>query len=138
MNRFLRAIGAGTAATTVMMVIFLFTEVQTRSRLDTPEAIARFVGVPDQPFVGFVIFAAAGILVWPIVFVAIEEYLASLPGGRDVAIRGIVFGLLLWVAFLVLGTGELTWPFVLLYLLFTLLGHLAYGFTLGVIYQRLG
>lgn len=138
MNRFLRAIGAGAAATAVMMAIFLFTEVQTRSRLDAPNAIARFVGLPEQPIVGFVIFAAVGVFVWPIVFVAIEEYLASLPGGRDVAIRGVIFGLALWVAFLVLGTGELTWPFVLLYLLFTLLGHLAYGFTLGVIYQQLG
>lgn len=137
MNRFLRAIGAGAAATTVMMAVFLFTEVQTRSRLNAPDAIARFVGVPDQPFVGFVIFAAIGVLVWPIVFVAIEGYLAKLPGGRDVAIRGIVFGLALWVAFLVLGTGELTWPFVLLYVLFTLIGHLAYGFTLGVVYQSL-
>ena len=137
MNRFLRAIGAGAAATTVMMAIFLFAEVQTRSRLNAPDAIARFVGLPDQLFVGFVIFAAIGVLVWPVVFVAIQEYLARLPGGRDIAIRGIVFGLVLWVAFLVLGTGDLTWPFVLLYVLFTLIGHLAYGFTLGVVYQSL-
>lgn len=137
MNRFLRAIGAGVVATTVMMLIFLFMQVQTRSRLGAPEAIARFVGVPDQLYVGFVIFVLIGILVWPVVFALIEEYLASLPGGRDVAIRGITFGVLLWFAFLVLGTGEVTWPFVLLYVLFTLIGHLVYGFTLGVVYQRL-
>ena len=63
--------------------------------------------------------------------------LAALPGGNDAATQGLLFGLVLWVAFLVLGTGELTWPFVLLYLFFTLVGHLAYGFILGFGYDRL-
>lgn len=137
MNRFFRSIGAGVAATTVMMAIFLFMQVQTRSKLGAPESIARFVGVPGHRYIGLAIFIAVGILVWPVVFAAIEDRLASLPGGRDVAIRGVVFGLLLWIAFLVLGSGQLTWPFVVLYLLFTLIGHVAYGFTLGITYQRL-
>ena len=137
MTRFLRAIGAGAVATTVMMGILLFMQVQTRSKLRAPESIARFVGVPGHRYIGLAIFIAVGILVWPVVFAAIEDYLAGLPGGRDTAIRGVFFGLLLWIAFLVLGTGELTWPFVVLYLLFTLIGHVAYGFTLGVVYQSL-
>lgn len=138
MNRFLRAISAGVAATTVMMLIFLFSQVQTRSQLGAPEAIARFAGVPDQHVIGFVIFAAAGILVWPVVFVFAKNGLAALPGGDDVVSQGMLFGLLLWVAFLVLGTGELTFPFVILYLFFTFIGHLAYGFVLGFVYERLG
>lgn len=138
MNRFLRAIGAGAAATTVMMLIFLFSQVQTRSQLGAPEAIARFVGLPDQHVVGFVVFAAAGVLVWPVVFVFARRLLVELPGGNDVAVQGMLFGLVLWVAFLVLGTGQLTWPFVLLYLFFTLVGHLAYGFVLGFAYERMG
>lgn len=138
MNRFLRAITAGVAATTILSLIFLFSQVQTRSQLGAPEAIARFVGMPDQHVVGFLIFAAAGIFVWPVVFVFAQGALAQLPGGNDVAMRGMIFGLLLWVAFLVLGTGELTWPFIILYLFFTLVGHLAYGFTLGFGYERMG
>jgi hypothetical protein len=138
MNRFLRAITAGVAATTIMSLIFLFSQVQTRSQLGAPEAIARFVGMPDQHVIGFLIFAAAGIFVWPVVFVLARGVLAGLPGGNDAAMQGMLFGLLLWFAFLVLGTGELTWPFVLLYLFFTLLGHLAYGFTLGFGYERMG
>jgi hypothetical protein len=137
-NRPIRAIAAGAAATTAMMVILLVAQVQTRAQLGAPEAIARFAGVPGRTYVGLAIFVAAGVLVWPIVFAVVEDYLAGLPGGRDAAIRGVAFGLVLWVAFLVLGTGDLTWPFVLLYLLFTLIGHLAYGFTLSVVYQRLG
>lgn len=138
MNRFLRAIGAGAAATTVMMLVFLFSQVQTRSQLGAPEAIARFVGLPDQHVVGFIVFAAAGVLVWPIVFVFARRLLVELPGGNDAAVQGMLFGLVLWVAFLVLGTGQLTWPFVLLYLFFTLVGHLAYGFVLGFAFERMG
>lgn len=137
MNRFLRAISAGVAATTVMSLIFLFSQVQTRQQLGAPESIARFVGLPDHHVAGFAIFAAAGILVWPVVFVLVRGVLAELPGGDDPVTSGLLFGLLLWFAFLVLGTGDLTWPFVLLYLFFTLVGHLAYGFVLGFVYGRL-
>lgn len=137
MNRFLRAISAGLAATTVMSLVFLFSQVQTRQQLGAPEAIARFAGVPDQPVIGFMLFSAAGVLLWPVVFVFARGLLAELPGGHDAVGQGLLFGLVLWVLFLVLGTGELTWPFVLLYLFFTLMGHLAYGFILGFGYERL-
>ncbi|WP_122090817.1 DUF6789 family protein [Halalkalicoccus subterraneus] len=137
MNRFLRAISAGLAATTVMSLVFLFSQVQTRQQLGAPEAIARFAGVPEHHIIGFAIFAAAGVLLWPVVFVFARDLLANLPGGRDAVGQGLLFGLLLWVLFLILGTGELTWPFVILYLFFTLIGHLVYGFTLGFGYERL-
>lgn len=137
MNRFLRAIGSGVAGTSVMMLIFLFTQAQTRSQLGVPEAIARFARVPEQPYVGLVVFIAAGIFLWPIVFAVVQQWFTDLPGGTDIGIRGLFYGVVLWFLFLVLGTGELTWPFVMLYLVFTLIGHLAYGFTLGVVYQRL-
>lgn len=137
MNRFLRAISAGVAATTVLMLVFLFSQVQTRSQLGAPEAIARFVGMPEHHIVGFAVFCAIGVLVWPVVFVLVRERIPGLPGERDPTVQGLLFGVVLWVAFLVLGTGQLTWPFVILYLFFTLIGHLAYGFVLGFVYERL-
>lgn len=136
MNRFLRAISAGVAATTVLMLVFLFSQVQTRSQLGAPEAIARFVGMPEHHIIGFAVFCAIGILVWPVVFVFVRERVAG-RGPRDPTVQGLLFGVVLWVLFLVLGTGQLTWPFVILYLLFTLIGHLAYGFVLGFVYERL-
>lgn len=136
MNRFLRAISAGVAATTVMMLVFLFSQVQTRSQLGAPEAIARFVGMPENHFVGFVVFCAIGIAVWPIVFVFLRERFTGRRGPRDPTVQGLAFGVALWLAFLVFGTGQLTWPFLVLYLLFTLVGHLAYGFVLGYVYER--
>ncbi|MDL5363761.1 DUF6789 family protein [Halalkalicoccus sp. NIPERK01] len=137
MNRFLRAISAGVAATTVMMLVFLFSQVQTRSQLGAPEAIARFVGMPEHHVVGFAVFSAVGILVWPVVFVAVRDRVADRRGPRDPTVQGLVFGGVLWVLFLVLGTGQVSWPFVILYLFFTLTGHLAYGFVLGYVYERL-
>lgn len=136
MNRFLRAISAGVAATTVMMLVFLFSQVQTRSQLGAPEAIARFVGMPEHHVVGFVVFSAIGILVWPVVFVLVRERFEG-RRPRDPTVQGLLFGGVLWVLFLLLGTGQLTWPFVILYLFFTLIGHLAYGFVLGFVYERL-
>lgn len=137
MNRFLRAISAGVAATTVMMLVFLFSQVQTRSRLGAPEAIARFAGVPEHHIVGLAIFIAIGVFVWPIVFLFARRGFAELPGRNDIGTQGILYGLVLWIAFLLLGTGQLTWPFLILYLGFTLIGHLAYGFVLGFVYERL-
>ncbi|ADJ15794.1 DUF6789 family protein [Halalkalicoccus jeotgali] len=137
MNRYLRAISAGVAATTVMMLVFLFSQVQTRSQLGAPEAIARFVGMPEHHVVGFVVFSAIGILVWPVVFVLLRERVVGRRGPRDPTVQGMAFGGILWIAFLILGTGELTWPFVILYLFFTLTGHLVYGFVLGYVYERL-
>lgn len=136
MNRFLRAISAGVAATTVLMLVFLFSQVQTRSQLGAPEAIARFVGMPEHHVIGFAVFCAIGILVWPVVFVLLRERFED-RRPRDPTVQGLLFGVVLWVAFLVLGTGQLTWPFVILYLFFTLIGHLAYGFVLGFVYERL-
>ncbi len=136
MNRFLRAISAGVAATTVMMLVFLFSQVQTRSQLGAPEAIARFVGMPDNHLVGFAVFCAIGIAVWPVVFVFLRERITGRWGLRDPTVQGLAFGVVLWFAFLVFGTGQLTWPFLVLYLLFTLVGHLAYGFVLGYVYER--
>ncbi len=136
MNRYLRGIGAGIAATAVMMLGFLFSQVQTRSQLGAPEAIARFVGMPDHHVIGLVIFAAIGVVVWPIVFVALRNS-ARFPGGGDPTVQGMLFGLVLWVLFMILGTGQLSWPFVVLYVTFTLISHLAYGFVLGFVYERL-
>lgn len=137
MNRFLRAIGAGFAATTVMMVIFLFAQIQTRARLGAPEAIASFIGVPQRIYLGIAIFIAIGIFVWPVIFMFAQARLSDYPGGTDTGVRGLVFGGVLWILFLVFGHGQLVWPFVVLYLTFTLIAHLGYGFVLGLAYQRL-
>lgn len=109
-------------------------EVQTRSQIHIFEAIARFVGLPNNLVIGFALFVVAGVLAWPLLFIALEPYI---PRGPDPAARGIVFAFVLWIAFVITGRGPIGWPLIIVYAGLTLLAHLAYGFTLGAVYARL-
>lgn len=136
MHRALRAIVGGLAGTTVMLAILLIGEAQSRYLIGTPAAIARFVGMPGHLYVGFAVFVLAGIVLWPLLFVAIER-IRPLPDEGDPAVRGIGLAVVLWVAFVLLGAGDQRGAILFLYVVFSLLAHLAYGFTLGAVYARL-
>lgn len=130
-SRAWNALGGGIAGTAVLSLLLLLLEVETRSALGVFAAIARFARVPNDPAIGVAIFVAAGIVAWPLVFVAVERWI---PLG-DVATRGMAFALVLWLAFVLLSGGVESGTVV--FLPFTLLAHLAYGFTLGAVYARL-
>lgn len=134
MNRVGGAVAGGVAGTALMSLVFVLMEVQTRYVLLIFDVIARFVRQPGNPYIGFLLFAVAGTVVWPLVFVALEDYI---PRGPDPAVRGMVFAAALWVPFVITGRGNLAWPTVLLYATFTLFAHLVYGFTLGAVYASL-
>lgn len=134
MNRPTAALGGGVAGTAVLSLLLLLLEVETRSVIGIFDVIARFVRMPGSPAVGFVVFLAAGVVAWPLLFVALERYL---PGGPDPARRGLVFATALWVAFVVLGRGDIHGHLLIVYVAFTLLAHLAYGFALGAVYAWL-
>lgn len=134
MNRVASAAIGGFAGMCVMSVFLILLEVETRSRIGLFGVIARFVGLPGQVFVGFLVFFAAGTVAWPLLFLGLERYGL---GGVDPAIRGMALASVLWVVFVVTGSGDLDGAILLLYGTFTLLGHLAYGFTLGAVYARL-
>jgi len=134
----IQTLKAGLVSTAVMLFIFLVSEAETDFNLGVPAAIAKFVGMSGKPYLGFAIFVFAGIVVWPLLFAAIEDRFAVIPGADDIGVRGILFALLLWFAFLGLGsTGlHLEGAFFFLYIVFGLLAHLAYGYSLGVFYGR--
>lgn len=134
MNRPLSAIAGGVAGTAVMTLLLLLLEVQTREAIPVFDVIARFVGTPGNQTVGFVLFALAGAVAWPLLFVAVEPYL---PRGPDPAARGAVLGAILWVAFVVTGRGDIGGPLLVIYAAYTLFAHLIYGFVLGAVYGRL-
>lgn len=134
MNRWLSAVAGGIGGISVMSVLLLLLDVETRSAVGIFDAIARFVGMGGATALGFVIFFLAGALLWPVLFVAVEDYL---PGGPDPAWRGIAFSVVLWVAFLLINLGSVTGPIVILFALYTLAAHAVYGFTMGAVYARL-
>lgn len=134
MHRALRAIAGGIAGTALMSLLFLLLQAQTRSQIPMFDVIARFAGFPDEPALGFAIFILVGAIAWPLLFVAVLQYI---PGGPDPAARGVVFAGVLWVFFVVTGRGNIGGALLVIYIGFTLLAHMAYGFTLGAVYQRL-
>lgn len=134
MNRPFSAIAGGVAGTAVLSLLMILTEVQTRSQIQIFDVIARFVGLPEHVIIGFVLFVAAGVFAWPLLFIALEPYI---PRGPDPAPRGMVLAFGLWIIFVITGRGTIGWPLVIVYAGLTLLAHLAYGFTLGVVYAYL-
>lgn len=134
MNRPASAIVGGTVGTGLMSLFFVMMEAQTRYVAGIFGALARFVRLPGRLYFGFLIFAFAGIIVWPLLFVALEDYI---PYSADPAVKGMILGGVLWVPFVITGRGSLGWPVVLVYISVSLLAHLAYGFTLGAVYASL-
>lgn len=134
MNRPASAVVSGVVGTAAMSVIFVLLEVQTRYVLRIFYVIARFVRQPDEPFVGFLVFALVGVVVWPLLFVALRDYV---PYGPDPAVQGMVFALPLWVAFAVTGRGDIGPPILWFYAGITLLAHLVYGFVVGAVFASL-
>lgn len=131
MQRVWRAIAGGVAGTLAMSTALLLVDVQTRARLALYEALARLFGVPDSVGLGFLIFAFFGVVVWPLLFVLVES---KLPPSGDPAVSGMLFASMLWLGFVLLGTTEILVVLLPFYAVVTLLVHLVYGFTLGLVY----
>lgn len=134
MNRPASAIGGGVVGTTLMSLVFVLMEVQTRYAIGIFGAIARFVRTPGRLYLGFLVFAFAGVVVWPLLYVVLEDHL---PRGPDPAVRGMVLGACLWVPFVVTARGDIGGPLVLVYVAVSLLAHLVYGFVFGAVYASL-
>ena len=134
MNRIAGGILGGATGISVMSVVFLMLEVETREEVRAFDAVARYVGMPGNTFIGFLTFAFVGTVIWPLLFVAIEP---SMPFD-DPPSNGMVLGAVLWIAFFVLGRGTISGPLLVVFAGFTLLAHVAYGFLLGAFYDRFG
>lgn len=127
------ALAGGVAGVAVMSLLLLLLEVETRSAIGIFAVIARFVRLPGELAVGFLVFVLAGAVAWPLLFAAVEP---AIPVGSDPAARGAAFAVVFWLVFVVTGRGDLGGPLLVVYAAFTLLAHLAYGFTLGAVYAR--
>lgn len=134
MNRAVAAVAAGAVGTMVMSAALAIFEVQTRYAIGIFAAIARFVRVPDNLFAGFAVYVLVGTVAWPLLFVSLKPYV---PLDLDPAVAGMLFALPLWIAFAIVGRGDVTGAIVVLFVAFTLIAHLVYGFVLGAVYANL-
>ena len=130
-----RAVAGGVAGTAVLTTGLVITDVETGYQVGIFETIASFVGTGGEVLLGFVLFLAAGSVAWPLVFLALRRSLSS---GRDPAVEGTVFGVALWVAFVLASAPGIGGVLLIPYYAFTLVAHLAYGYILGAVYAQLG
>lgn len=133
MNKPLSAVLGGAVGTAIMSLVLAMIEIEARYAIGIFEAIARFMRVPDNPALGFVIYVLVGTFVWPLLFLSLEAYV---PLDLDPAIAGMLMGTVLWIAFAIIGEEGIGGALLLVYLSFTLLAHLAYGFAMGAVYAR--
>ncbi len=127
----LRAVAGGAVGMVVMVLALIMLNIQTRSALNLYTLISQFVGAGSDQSLGFVIFLVVGVLVWPLIFAWAEPHL---PPEGDAAVSGMLFAFVIWLAFMITSVPDV--PTILLFLFggYTLLAHLAYGFTLGLVY----
>lgn len=128
----LSALSAGFTGTAVMTALLVAADAITPFDVRPFEAVASFVGIQDLAL-GFFVFVLLGTVAWSFIFITIGQYL---PGERD-AVRGMVFSVVLWTGFVTAFSGSVAPGDLPVYAAFTLFVHLAYGFTLGAVYERL-
>jgi hypothetical protein len=134
MHRALRAVAGGVVGTVVLGGFLLVLGTQSRSAMSVTAVIGRFLGLAGRPLLAIVLFGIVTVVGWPVLFAAVEEYL---PFGPDPAARGVAFAAVIGVVFVVVGRGPITGPILVIYVGFSVLAHLAYGFALGSVYGRL-
>lgn len=134
MSRPAKVMAGGAVGTALMSLVFALMEVQTRYAIGIFDAIAKFARMPDNLYIGFFLFVVAGVVIWPLLFLAVEDYI---PFGPDPAVRGMVFGILLWIPFVLTALGELIIPLFVLYLVISFIAHLIYGFSMGAVFAAL-
>lgn len=134
MNRALGAIAGGVAGTAILSLGLIVTDMETGYQIGIFGAIAEFVGTPQRLALGFVLFVLAGVLAWPLVFIVVESWL---PDDRDPAMAGMALAVVLWAAFVIAGSADVSGALLIPYLAFTFVAHLAYGYTLGAVYHQL-
>jgi hypothetical protein len=89
----------------------------------------------NEVAIGFLVFLGGGMLTWPLLFAATAAYLP----GATFATKGIPYGFVLWTGFVLafsqgIAGGAVT---LALYAVLTLVSHVAYGFSLGAVFDYL-
>jgi hypothetical protein len=134
MHRALRAVAGGVVGTVVLGGFLLVLDTQSRGAISVAAVIGRFLGLAGRPLLAIALFGVVTAVGWPALFVAVEEYL---PFGPDPAARGVAFAAVIGIVFVVVGRGPITGPILVIFVGFSVLAHLAYGFALGSVYGRL-
>ncbi len=131
----LKAIMAGVAGTIIMTMMTMVAPMMGMPEMDIPKMLGNFMGVPVA--VGWLAHFMVGVVLAVIYAYAFYPKLSSAP-----ALRGIIFSIVPWLAVQLMlnpmmgaGLFAVNTPAPLLMVMGSLIGHIVYGTTLGLIYS---
>jgi len=128
---------AGFVATAVMSVLMVMkTMMGVMPELDIAAMLAKMMGAPDTPIIGWVGHFMIGTVGYGIVFALLA---GRLPG--SLVVQGTIVGMLGWLAMMVMvmpmaGAGLFGLNFGIMAPIMTLMLHLIFGAVLGWVYAR--
>jgi len=128
---------AGFVATAVMSVFMVMkTMMGVMPELDIAAMLAKMMGAPDTPIIGWVGHFMIGTVGYGIVFALLA---GRLPG--SLVVQGTIVGMLGWLAMMVMvmpmaGAGLFGLNFGIMAPIMTLMLHLIFGAVLGWVYAR--
>ena len=132
-----KAMLAGFVATAVMSVLMVMkTMMGVMPELDIAAMLAKMMGAPDTPIIGWVGHFMIGTVGYGIVFALLA---GKLPG--SLVVQGTIVGMLGWLAMMVMvmpmaGAGLFGLNFGIMAPIMTLMLHLIFGAVLGWVYAR--
>lgn len=89
---------------------------------------------PSNPvLIGYLLFLVGGMVTWPLLFASAGSYLP----GEKYATKGLSFGFVMWTGFAPAFHGPWAEGSLALYVIITFGAHLAYGFSLGSVFDYL-
>lgn len=133
LERAVAGIAGGIVGTMLMTGVLFILNATVTPDLDVFGTLAELAGVGGSPVVGLALFVGAGMFAWPLLFVTLGAFL---PGDTKPQ-QGIVFAAVLWLGFITAFYARYTGFDLVVFIVFSIVTHLAYGWVLGFVSARL-
>ena len=130
---------AGAVGVAGMTMVLLVAQTLGGFELESLSMLGEMTGIQAiapqyATLIGYLLFLAGGMVTWPLLFASIGHYL---PGDTNPK-QGVFLGFVLWTGFVLAFYVDYTGFELAVYVLFTLIGHLVYGFCLGAVLHYFG
>ncbi|WP_323676569.1 DUF6789 family protein [Halorubellus sp. PRR65] len=133
LERALGGIAGGVVGTMLMTGVLFIVNATLTPGIDVFGTLAELAGVGNAPALGLALFFGAGMFAWPLLFVTLGAYLP----GTTRPQQGIVFAGVLWTGFITAFYSRYAGFDLLVFVVFSVVTHLAYGWVLGFVSARL-
>jgi len=133
LERAVGGIAGGVVGTMLMVGVLFVVNATVTPGLNVFGTLAELAGVGNAPVIGLALFFGAGMFAWPLLFVTLGAFL---PGSTR-PMQGIVFAAILWTGFITAFYSLYSGFDLVVFVAFSVVTHLTYGYVLGFISARL-